>query len=226
MNGKTLGKTLGKTRGNKGVGLAEIIILLAFVLIVAQVLVFCVTEIAGAIRDAGEEHTARAAETTEAREVVVRHVDSFDASAYLTDTFLSEECQAACRKAAARYGLDPYLLMAMVEKESSGDPDVESPDGDIGLLQVNPKWHLDRMERMGVSDLTDPEGNIMVAADYFRELLNGNKQNTALALMKFNMNHARAEELIDRGIISEYAQEVMERAYELRFLRERSGSDE
>lgn len=213
----------GKTRGNTGAGMAEIIILLAFVLIVAQVLVFCVTEIAGAIREAGKEHTAEAAGNTETREVVVRHVDSFDAAAYLTDTCLSEECQAACRKAAGRYGLDPYLLMAMVEAESSGDPEAESSGGDIGLLQVNPRWHLDRMERMGVSDLTDPEGNIMVAADYFRELLDGNKQNVALALMKFNMNHARAEELISEGIVSDYAQGVMERAYELRFLHERSG---
>ncbi len=56
--------------------------------------------------------------------------------------------------------------MAMIEQESSGDPKVANGAGDTGLLQVNAKWHRDRMEKLGATDLTDAYSNILVATDY------------------------------------------------------------
>ncbi len=160
------------------------------------------------------------------QEVTVRCVESYDAASYLDDTDLSEEYQRYCRDVADKYSLDPYILMAMVERESNGKADACNLEGDSGLLQVNPRWHRERMKRLGVTDLSDPYSNILVAADYLHELLEDNGYNLPLALMKYNMNHERAEELVSQGIYSDYASSVIRRGYELRFLKEGGEADD
>ena len=47
------------------------------------------------------------------------------------------------------------------------------------------------MERLGVSDLTDPYSNILVAADYLEELFQKSDGDIYLVLMKYNMKHGR-----------------------------------
>ena len=98
--------------------------------------------------------------------------------------------------------------------------DIVSSGGDSGVLQVNPKWHKDRMERLGVSDLSDPYQCILTGADYLAELLE-REGDAYAALMFYNMKQERARQLLDEGIISEYAMSVMERAWELERLYER-----
>ena len=68
---------------------------------------------------------------------------------------VDEKYGAYCEEIGAMYNICPELLEAIIEHESSGNPNAVGADGDIGLMQVVPKWHKDRMERLGVSDLTD-----------------------------------------------------------------------
>lgn len=138
------------------------------------------------------------------------------------DTYIPEEYQRYCVEIGEIYNICPELLMAMMERESSGRKNASNSAGDSGLLQVNPKWHYDRMERFGVTDLYDPYSNILVAADYLAELF---KQNgdLYLVLMKYNMVHSTAEDLFEKGVYSEYAIEVSERAWELETLHEQEG---
>ena len=110
--------------------------------------------------------------------------------------------------------------MAMIEQESSGRADIVNSAGDTGLLQVNPAWHRERMERLGVSDLTDPHSNILVAADYLEELFQESDGDIYLVLMKYNMKHGRAEELFYKGKFSEYSVLVEHRARELQELHD------
>lgn len=71
---------------------------------------------------------------------------------------------------ATRYpSLDADLIRAIVYHESRYDPDsVNSRTGVVGLMQINPKWHTARAERLGV-DLADPYGNILVGCDLLNE---------------------------------------------------------
>lgn len=138
------------------------------------------------------------------------------------DTWISEEYQEYCRKAGERYRICPELLMAMIERESSGNADAVNSEGDTGLLQVNERWHYSRMEKLGVTDLYEPYSNILVAADYLAELFEQN-QDPYLVLMKYNMSHNAAEELYEQGIYSEYAIKVTERAWELEMLHGQEG---
>lgn len=138
------------------------------------------------------------------------------------DTWIDGIYQEYCKEIGGRYNICPELLVAMIERESDGKAQISNSDGDAGLLQVNFKWHYDRMERLGVTDLYDPYSNILVAADYLAELFRQN-EDLYLVLMKYNMNHHTAEELYRQGVYSEYAMEVAERAWELERLHEQEG---
>ena len=152
------------------------------------------------------------------RTVRIYCIDTKDAGNVLEDTWIPAEYQKYCWKIGQQYNLNPYLLIAMIEAESSGNAAAINGDGDSGLMQINRKWHEERIEKLGVKELTDPYSNILVAADYFSELLEENDHNMPLALMKYNMDHEQAEILMDQGICSKYAEKVIARMWELQLL--------
>jgi hypothetical protein len=49
-----------------------------------------------------------------------------------------ERIEAAVSRYSAKYGLDPLLVAAVIEVESSGRPWARSPKGALGLMQVMP----------------------------------------------------------------------------------------
>lgn len=49
-----------------------------------------------------------------------------------------ERIEAAVHRYSAKYGLDPVLVAAVIEVESSGRPWARSPKGALGLMQVMP----------------------------------------------------------------------------------------
>ena len=115
------------------------------------------------------------------------------------------------------YGLNisPYLIMAICESESDCNPQAIGDNGDsIGIMQIQPKWHYERMANLNVNDLTDTKGNIMVGIDYLLELFNKN-QELSWVLMAYNGGEAYANRLTDKGVISEYATKVINRSTEL-----------
>lgn len=126
---------------------------------------------------------------------------------------VDEKYGAYCEEIGAKYNICPELLEAIIERESSGNPNAVGADGDIGLMQVVPKWHRDRMERLGVSDLTDEYGNILVATDYLAELF-GEYEDIGTVLMAYN----GAPNFQSKGMraeYTEYAAEITERSAEL-----------
>lgn len=68
-------------------------------------------------------------------------------------------------------GIDPEYVCAIIYHESRFDPTVtNSKTGVRGLTQINPKWHTKRAETLGVMDLYEPYGNILVCFDILNEL--------------------------------------------------------
>lgn len=86
------------------------------------------------------------------------------------------------RSAAKKYDLDPALLHAIVETESSFDPNARSKAGAVGLMQLMPNTAAE----LGVKDRYDPEQNIQAGALYFRQLLDKFNQNIQLSLAAYN----------------------------------------
>ena len=111
------------------------------------------------------------------------------------------------------YGISPEFLASIAYYESRWNPDV-SNGSCKGLMQVSERWHKNRMKKLGVSNLKDPYGNMMVAADYLRELFE-KYDDPAVVLMKYN-GDSRAEKFIKGSAgISQYAENVLEKSMEL-----------
>ena len=73
-------------------------------------------------------------------------------------------------EAALRHGLDPNILRAFMQVESSGDPNAVSPVGATGLMQLMPIAIKDLGYDPATVDLTDPATNIDLGAQYINRL--------------------------------------------------------
>lgn len=136
-------------------------------------------------------------------------------SAYEADTYLSKEIQGYCVEIGEMYCVQPEILMAQIEAESSGD--VNARNGDcIGLMQISMKWHKVRAEHLKAYDMWNPYNNILIGCDYLAELLEEHG-DIAYCLDIFNGN-IQAKYNYENGIMSEYATKVLERSAELERL--------
>lgn len=73
-------------------------------------------------------------------------------------------------RAGTRHHVDPVLILAVVAIESRFNPVAESGVGARGLMQIIPKYHLDKLLSHGGEEaLLDPEVNIHVGAQILRE---------------------------------------------------------
>lgn len=78
-----------------------------------------------------------------------------------------------------RFGIDPYLVFLVIEKESRFRPRAVSPKGAMGLMQLMPGT----ARRLGVRRPFDPAENIQAGTQYMRELMDmfGGKVDLVLA---------------------------------------------
>lgn len=74
-------------------------------------------------------------------------------------------------KMAKRYGLNPDIVKALIEEESGWCSSAEGDGGNsIGLMQIQERWHKDRMRKLGVTNLYDPKQNVTVGCDILSDL--------------------------------------------------------
>src|SRR5688500_8739402 len=75
----------------------------------------------------------------------------------------TERMVAAAHRAAGEVGLDPLLILAVIAIESRFNPIAESVMGAKGLMQIIPKYHLDKLRAAGGEDAVfDHESNIQI----------------------------------------------------------------
>ena len=89
---------------------------------------------------------------------------------------VAQEAVSGFVAAAFRVGkdtaVDPLLILAVISVESKFNPVAQSSFGARGLMQVIPKFHMEKLvEHGGEESLLDPEVNILVGAQVLREYL-------------------------------------------------------
>lgn len=111
--------------------------------------------------------------------------------------------------------IDAGVVMAMIFYESSYQADAIGDGGNsLGLMQIQERWHKERMERLDVTNLLHPYQNVTVGIDLLAELLDEYNGNVEMALMAYNAGRSGAEEYwFSNGEYSnEYSQKVTELA--------------
>jgi len=105
-----------------------------------------------------------------------------------------EEIRPLIAAAALRYRLDPDLVAAIVEAESSGNPAAASRAQAYGLMQVRVPTARDMAGRdVTVDDLFDPVFNLDVGCRYLRLMLDRFGGDVRLALMAYNAGPGRVD---------------------------------
>jgi hypothetical protein len=127
----------------------------------------------------------------------------------LYDIPLEADLQLHIKELCEAYGVDMPLVLAVIGQESNYDPAAIGDSGNsIGLMQIQPMHHSRRMDRLGITDLTDPYQNITVGIDLLAELL-ADSGDTEWAITAYNAGAGTADFNKKIGMRSEYAESVM-----------------
>jgi len=86
------------------------------------------------------------------------------------------------KEAARRHGVDFSLLKAIIQAESSFNPQAVSQKGARGLMQIMPQNY----PALNIKDPFDPQQNIMGGTRYFRTLFDRYNGKLALSLSAYN----------------------------------------
>lgn len=112
--------------------------------------------------------------------------------------------------------VNSYLVKSIIQQESAYQPTVENGSC-IGLMQISSYWHKNRMTKLGIKDLHDSYGNILVGVDYLNELFVKYK-DINLVLMLYSMDNDEAFRLYKNGSTTTYVKKVLNRKLELENL--------
>ena len=86
------------------------------------------------------------------------------------------------QQAAARHGLDPRLVDAVIQQESGYNPSARSSAGATGLMQLMP----DTGKRFHCTDLADEKCNVEAGTKYLAWLLKRFNGDVSLTLAAYN----------------------------------------
>lgn len=123
-----------------------------------------------------------------------------------------EEVREISEELGKKYCICPELIQAVCFRESSFQADAEN-NGCIGIMQISPSCHKKRMERLGVTDLTDIRQNMIIGVDYLSSLVK-DEEDMAEALMRYH-GESGINEKLNSGEVSEYVLGIFELSAEL-----------
>ena len=133
------------------------------------------------------------------------------------DVPLTEDLQDIIIDTASRRGVDPALVLAVIEKESGYNPDASGDNGrSQGLMQIWRSLHEKKMKKLGVANLYDPRDNVLVGIDILAEKLE-KYEDAEKALIAYNAGDAGAKKhYFSKGIYSNsYSRAVLKIAEEI-----------
>ncbi len=121
---------------------------------------------------------------------------------------------AEIAQAAQRYKLPPLLIRAVMQVESSGNADIVSHKGAVGLMQLLPAT----ARALGVDDIRDPAQNIMGGARFLRVLANKFDGDLVKVLSGYHAGSMRvvARDATPFAATDDYVRKILKIYYQLR----------
>ncbi len=120
--------------------------------------------------------------TGASRLIATTNTDSGAKPGYWRPMPMSSRYDGIISSTASQFGVDRALVKAMVQVESSYNPNAVSKKGAYGLMQLMP----DTARRYGVKDRGSPAENLQGGVRYLKDLLEMFDQNTRLAVAAYN----------------------------------------
>lgn len=133
------------------------------------------------------------------------------------DVPLTKDLQDIIIDVSEKRGVDPALVLAVIEKESGYNPDASGDNGrSQGLMQIWRSLHEKKMKKLGVANLYDPRDNVLVGIDILAEKLE-KYEDAEKALIAYNAGDAGAKKhYFSKGIYSNsYSRAVLKIAEEI-----------
>lgn len=130
------------------------------------------------------------------------------------DCGLSEDLQEYTYYLCEAYYIDFNFAMALMYMESSFESDAISKTGEYGLMQINQCNHESLSSALGISDFTEPYGNIQAGLFILRRLFE-KYGDAAKVCMAYNMGEYGASVLWRQGIYeTSYSNKILTKADE------------
>lgn len=136
---------------------------------------------------------------------VISYVYSFGPS-LLFKAWYPLEHEEKITEAASKYGVDPYLVAAIIRTESGWDSEAESERGALGLMQLMPETAQDIVVKgyidgtvYSADNLRDPETNIEFGCAYLSFLLSYFNGATDKAIAAYNAGMGNVETWTQEG---------------------------
>lgn len=128
----------------------------------------------------------------------------------LYDVPLPEDLQLHIFAECENKGVDPAIILAMIERESCYTEDVIGDNGNsFGYMQIQPRWWYSKMVELGCTDLLDGKQNVTVGIDIMAGLLEANGGDYEKALVCYNQGQYK-------GTVTEYANAVLDITEEIK----------
>lgn len=124
--------------------------------------------------------------------------------------------------------ISPAFVLAVARLESGFNPDARNGET-VGLMQINPRWHAARAERLHVTNYQDPYGSLLLGADYLHEIHQELMADTGVddfryVLMVYNMGYTTATNVYNSGVITDYATTIMNYYDEYQYILDLLGT--
>jgi soluble lytic murein transglycosylase-like protein len=116
----------------------------------------------------------------------------------LYDIPLSYDLQEFTYEYSIEQGVDPVMVLAIMDCESEFQEDKVSPYGDYGIMQINECNHKYITDSLGEIDFLDAKQNIKAGIFFLSGICKNNTDPNKI-LMVYNMSGSVAQELWDEG---------------------------
>lgn len=114
-----------------------------------------------------------------------------------------------------KHHIDPAVVIAQIYRESDFREWVIGDNGNSkGLMQIQERYHRDRMSKLECTNLLNPYQNVTVGIDYLAEMLERYDGNMHMALVGYNAGPDAAYQYwFSQGVYtSEYSRDIMGQA--------------